>query len=1331
MSDEESPAVDKSIQIGRDAIGNAIISGDGNVVVIQSTRLQAAEEPAPPAAADIGPNPYMGLLAFQETDAARFFGRDVQTARLWERLRDLHLHVSGKRPTRLLPVLGPSGSGKSSLARAGLIAELARRPLPGMRRARVAVLTPGAHPVEALAAVLARIATNDPTPVAKTTEFEAVLKRRDDDGECDGLRRIADALPDIAGAPLIVLVDQFEEIYSLCQDKSKRALFIDNLLLAARDAGGHLSVVITLRTDFLGETQTHEALNAAICEHQVMIPAMNEEELRQAIAKPAEEAGRPLDDATVTLLLNDTRDRDGALPLLQFALTRIWDGLANGVEPAVTYREIGGVGGALAGEAQRIYQSLSDEEKRIAKRVFLGLVQLGEGTRDTRRRAKVKSLIGVADDPKHVERVIQRFSAHDARLITLSADERGGADSAEVTHEALFEHWRQLSDWVEDSRDDVRFQRRLDDVAVNWSDQERPEGALWRPPDLDLLAQFHERAAEDMTPLQMDFFIASRAAESQRLEIKQREERRLRRRTLIATSAAITALVLLGVSVALLVFAINKAVDERMAGQQLQQANDALLAIQSSDRGRLASGLARDGKEIEALVFGVQAVGPLMLDESAPAPAAYRGLFDAVTAANKSIPLRGHTGVVVDASFSTDGARVVTASVDNTVRLWDARTGKEIVVLEGHREIVRSASFSPDGTQVVTASSDDTARVWDARTGKELVVLEGDNGDVWSASFSPDGTQVLTTCEKNGKARLWDAQTGKELVVLEGNIASASFSPDGTQVATGHRFTARLWDAQSGKELALLEGHTGWVRSASFSPDGETVVTASDDHTARLWDARTGMELAVLEGHEGDVRSASFSPDGTRVVTSDDRTARIWDARTGKELVVLEGDNGDVWSASFSPDGTQVLTASSDDTARIWDARTAEEIVVLEGHRGTVRSASFSPDGTRVVTASWDYTARLWDWRAGTELVKLKGHKESVLSASFNPNGTRVVTASKDGTARLWDAQTGVELAVLEGHRARVLCASFSPDGARVVTASLDGARIWDAQTGVELTALEGHRNAVYSASFSADGTRVVTAGDDNTARLWNARTGKELVVLKGHSRSIVSASFSPDGTRVLTASYDETARLWDARIGKELVALEGHRDTVSASFSPDGTRVLTASEDLANLEKTARLWDAQTGKELVVLEGHTAAVSAVSFSRDGARVLTASSDHTARLWDARTGVELAVLKGHTDGVTSASLSPDGARVVTASTDNTARVWDSQTGVELVVLEGHTGSVGPASFSPDGARVLTASEDWTARIWQVDELELLRRACELLGDRVDSEGLRKYCDMCN
>jgi hypothetical protein len=345
---------DRHISIGGNADGNTIISGDGNVVIIQSTRSLVPEQP--PASATPGPNPYQGLSAFQEKDADRFFGREKITQHLWDVFRSLHEPQPGQSlPVRLLPILGSSGSGKSSVARAGLIPELARKPLSGLQTSRVAVFTPGDYPLEALAGILARIATQDLTPVAKTREFTDELKRKNGQEEYDGLRRIAQALPEISTSPLIVLVDQFEEIYSLCDDLNERDAFVGNLIYAASSKAAYVSVILTFRSDFLGQTQRHPTLNHAISDQGVIIPAMNAEELRLAIAEPAVHSDHPLDEATVDLLITETEGREGALPLLQFALTRIWEGIGEGVEPAVTLKNIGGVGGALAGEAQRLF----------------------------------------------------------------------------------------------------------------------------------------------------------------------------------------------------------------------------------------------------------------------------------------------------------------------------------------------------------------------------------------------------------------------------------------------------------------------------------------------------------------------------------------------------------------------------------------------------------------------------------------------------------------------------------------------------------------------------------------------------------------------------------------------------------------------------------------------------------------------------------------------------------------------------------------------------------------------------------------------------------------
>ncbi|WP_437579926.1 nSTAND1 domain-containing NTPase [Sorangium sp. So ce887] len=1158
-------------------------------------------------------SPFAGLCAFQEADAARFFGRDREIAATTARLRN--------QP--LLAVAGPSGAGKSSFVRAGVIPALKG----SEGRCEAFVLRPGSRPLSSLIDVLVQVAGAESTSSAATgspelpNHDELLATLRTQPGYL-GVRLRARCRRAGPGHRILVFVDQFEELYTLGAAPEERAAFVACLEAAADDASSPLRVLLALRSDFLDRmAEDHHFMNDAT-RGLWFLPPMRRDGLREALTRPIEEAAHRFETAEmVEHMLGTLESTRSPLPLLQFTAAQLWEARdrARRVLTRDSYDQLGGVAGALSAHADAVLSALPSREQRLARAVLLRLVT-PERTRAVVSLDELRELAqdGEGDAGDAVVQVVQRLAG--ARLLLIeTGEETGGARdraTVELVHESLIERWPKLGQWLAESEQDAQFLARLRSAAQQWEASGQAEGLLWRDRAAQDARAWHERRG------------AARGADG-RVGLSRREERyllavvdhadrarRLRRRLTTGVTATLGA-----VAIMVSYLAIRADRQSTRAEQQATRAEQqAMRADQEAGRARAEALQARNATRMAAareLQTDPTTVLAILREIEPPdVPRGWSVLARWALHSGLAWAVLIHPDGVRHADYSPDGSRIVTASDDGTARVWNADGTGEPLILRGHQNGVRSAAFSPDGKRIVTASHDGTARVWNADgTGKPLDLRDHEDG-VFSGAFSPDGKHIVTA---------------------------------------SHDGTARVWNVDGTDKPLVLRGHKAGLFDAAFSPDGKHIVTASIDKTARVWNANGTGKPLVRRGHAADVFSAAFSPDGKRVVTgSGDGTARVWSADGTGEPLVLHGHEDLVFSAAFSPDGRRIVTASWDKTVRVWNADGTGEPLILRGHEDGVFSAVFSPDGKRIVTASHDKTVRIWKTDGKQEPLGLRGHLDEIVSAAFSPDGKRIVTASSDNTARVWNADGTGEPLVLRGHEAPVAAAAFSPDGKRIVTASKDKTvRVWKADGRGRPLILRGHEHQVWGAGFSPDGKRVVSASQDKTVRVWNADGTGEPIVLRRHDAPVAAAAFSPDGKRIVTASWDKTAQVLNADGTGEPIVLRGHESiVVAAAFSRDGQRIVTASQD-----KTARVWNADGTGEPIVLRGHEHWVNAASFSPDGMRIVTASQDTTARVWNADGTGEPLVLVNSDSPVETAAFSPDGARIVTASHDNIAWVW--------------------------------------------------------------------------
>jgi WD40 repeat protein len=903
--------------------------------------------------------PYRGLQVFNEEDAQFYFGRVNDIQRLVEKLK----------LTRFLGVLGASGSGKSSLVRAGLLPALRAGDVDGSDLWQVVpVFPPGSTPLETLVLNFAKV------PGADTTGLLGILRESE--------RALHAAVRDFLESPsqrnagtqrVLLVVDQLEEIFTLCEKEADRSQFLANLLYAGSVPDGGCVVVATLRADFYHKCAAYPEFSAALASEQFLVSTMQRDGLLQVIHEPARAVQLEFEPGLVETIVDDVSSQPGALPLLEHALLELWKRRKNGQLTLEAYIDTGRVRGAITKRADAIYDAFNLEEQIVVKRIMLRLTQLGEGTEDTRRPASLDELITRPEDHETVARVIETLTKPEYRLLT--GDEKAGVRTVEVSHEALIRGWERLRKWLDEDREGLRLHLRISERAREWKEQTLAgagdEGLLYRGLELGRAFEWRKEHEAELNELERRFLDESETAK-QRVEAEQQTREKHELETAHRLAAAerkarvrlwylTLGLVVLVVGASALVYYFRQKNKDTTSRELAAKARERLFT--NPDNPSVSVDLAKEA---------------LTISETAEAQQALREALIKAHGLKSVLPAHDP---IVGAAFSPNSQQVVIASNDKnakvwTAQVWDVTSGKMVRELKGNTDFVNSVTFSPDGQRIVTANnSDNKAKVWPVR--------------VWTV-------------------RVWDLASGNRVQELTGRdevVNGVAFSRDGRQIVTAnndndaHVWTARVWELTSSRGIRALWGHANSVNSAVFSPNGQQVVTASGDKTARVWDLASGMVLE-LKGHADVVTSAAFSPDGKQVVTASlDKTARVWDLVSGTTVLELRGHTDFLTCANFSPNGKQVVTASLDKTARVWDLASGTTVLELRGHTDVVNSAAFSPDGKLVVTASDDKTAWVWEL-ASRNILKLEGPTDGIANAACSPAGKWLMKAAPNRTNR-------------------------------------------------------------------------------------------------------------------------------------------------------------------------------------------------------------------------------------------------------------------------------------------------------------------------------------------
>ncbi|MEX2457506.1 MAG: hypothetical protein WD770_00795 [Actinomycetota bacterium] len=1150
------------------------------------------------------PNPYKGLRPFEEGDAPDFFGREELTQQLVERLGQ----------TRFLAVVGPSGSGKSSVVRAGLIPALRGGALPGSKDWPIVDMLPGPRPLDELEAALLRVAVNPPNSLMEQLE-------RDDHGLGRAVKRVLPA----DGSELVLLIDQFEEVFTLVQEESTRTAFLESLEAAVADPHSRLRVVITLRADFYDRPLLYRGFAELLRSRVEVVVPLSPEELERAISEPARRVDVRLEQGLVSHMLADVADEPGGLPLMEYALTELFERREGDVLTVDGYRAIGGVSGALGRRAEELHADLDDAGKEAARQLVLRLVSLGEGTEDTRRPVARSEIASLEVDQQAMAGVLDAFGA--SRLLSFDRDSRSGAPTVEVAHEALLTAWGRLRGWIDEAREDVRTERRLAVASGEWAEAGRDASFLATGSRLEQFQAWRESARISATPEEREFLDASIADRDQHLaedEAREARERALERRSIRRLRALVAVFAAMAlIAGGLTVFAFDQ---RRRANDQRERARrEGRVAVARELAAAAVGNLEADAER--SILLALEAVRRTRSVDGSVLPEVEDALHRAVQASRivLTVPdLGGDLDWSVDGLFVTEGPEE-----SGVVDIRDANTGERVRSFTGHDVDINSVAFSADGSMLATTGDDGALRVWDVRSGRRLGDFRGESDLVPGAAFSPDGSQVAAAWLEEDTVRVWDVATGRMVRAIDAPTEpfATSFSPDGRRLAIGGIDSpiAAVVDVRSGRQVLTLEGHEFGLNDIDYSPNGRWIATASGDSTGRIWDADTGRPLFTLFGPSGPMSHADWSSDSTRLVTGGSTGATVW----------AIGEDG----------AEEVLSVSS------------------QANRTGAWGVAYSPDGGRIMTGSTDIGAvQVWDVgpTGDAEWANLEGIPEGLNGVAFMPDGRLVASAAGPSLA-VWDADLAEPTLTLrtdETVEPFVDAIEVSPDGELIAAAIAGGVTVWSTEREeVDFAIID--RVPIDDVDWTPDGRFLTLARfEDGVAQIVD-RSGEEVAALpeEGDNLGVGVVEFSPDGRLLATAYFPqdrpnpEAQRviLWDWERGTKRTTIKTQAGDVD--FDPTGPRIAVATDT------GGEIWNIETGERVRTLTGGTGGLIDIAYSPDGSLIAAAGFDATVRVWDAGSGVQRLVLRGHGGVLTSVAFSPDGSRLASAGFDPDVRVW--------------------------------------------------------------------------